>query len=181
MRSPTLTAVLAFVTATSAGAPRLALAQAPAVAPPSPPHRIVISTLVNQADGAALDFQGGECEVDTDGRAMTCEFQQVFLTASPLDANTCLVTTNRYVRRFQQTAARIWLSRDEPVGACGVEEQATLTDEGDGRRWSLEQRKVVTRPEAAGCKAPAPAPEVLSWRNARRPLPCRFVQPGALR
>ena len=181
MRASISTAVLAFVTATSAGCSRPALAQASAAAAPSAPQRLVIAALVSQTDSAALDFQGGECEVEADGRAMTCEFQQVFLTASPLDGNTCLVTTNRYARRFQQTSARTWFSRDEPVGACGIEEQATLTDEGDGRRWSLEQRKVVTRPGAAGCPAPPPPPEVLSWRNARRPLPCRFVQPGALR
>lgn len=142
---------------------------------------VVIASLANDTNPADLDFQGGECELDGAGRTMTCEFQQVFLTRSPLDAQTCLVTTNRYARTFEKSAERVWVSREGPTGPCGIIDIATLTDEGSGRRWTLEERKTVTRREAASCAGPEPKPEVLSWRSARRPLPCRFVQPGALR
>jgi hypothetical protein len=56
----------------------------------------------------------------------------------------------------------------------------TLQD-GGGVRWTMEVRKVVTRKNAApSCAAAAEPPETLSWQNLRRPLPCRFVQPGGL-
>lgn len=142
---------------------------------------VVIASLANDTNPSDLDFQGGECELDSAGRTLTCDFQQVFLTRSPLDAETCLVTTNRYARTFEKSADSVWVSREGPTGPCGILNVTTLTDEGNGRRWTLEERKTVTRRENASCAGPEPKPEVLSWRSARRPLPCRFVQPGALR
>jgi hypothetical protein len=54
----------------------------------------------------------------------------------------------------------------------------TLHDDG-GVRWTMEVRKVVTRKDAAPmCRQIDERPEALSWQNIRRPLPCRFVQPG---
>jgi len=145
------------------------------------PSRLVIGALVNEAEGAILDLQGGECEVASSDGSMTCEFQQVFLTPAPADAQTCLVTTNRYARTFQKSGDRTWTSRDEPTGPCGMVDEAILIDEGDQRRWRLEQRKIITRRDTAACQTTSPPPEVLSWRRARRALPCRFIQPGALR
>jgi hypothetical protein len=60
---------------------------------PSRSH-VVIPFLANASKPADLDFEGAECEVA--GDRMTCTFQQVFLTASPVTPDTCLVTTNRY-------------------------------------------------------------------------------------
>jgi hypothetical protein len=34
--------------------------------------------------------------------------------------------------------------------------------------------------EDAACATVETAPETFSWQNIRRPLPCRFVQPGGL-
>ena len=112
---------------------------------------------------------------------MECGFQQVFLTISPLDPLTCLVTTNQYARRFQKQSPTRWVSSEGPAGECGLLDVATLEDEGNMIHWSLEMKKVVTRKDLASCSRGQPPAERLSWRNARRPLPCRFVEPGALR
>jgi hypothetical protein len=148
---------------------------------PSAASRVVIASLANDTNPLDLDFQGGECEIGSSGRTMDCEFQQVFLTISPLEAQTCLVTTNRYARTFEKTAEHVWVSREGPTGPCGMLDVSTLTDEGGGRRWMLEQRQTMTRKDSASCSGPDPKPEVLTWRSVRRPLPCRFVRPGALR
>lgn len=140
---------------------------------------VTIPFLANATKPADLDFEGGECDVDRTGRTMTCEFQQVFLTASPLDADTCLVTTNRYERAFQKETDTRWVSREKPTGVCGVVDTVTLQDDG-GVRWTMEMRKVITKPGSATCPAVNEPPEVLSWQNLRRPLSCRFLQPGAL-
>ncbi len=141
---------------------------------------LTIPVLANATKPADLDFQSGECEVEPSGLRMQCAFEQVFLTASPLNADTCLVTTNRYELRFDKQAEGRWISREGPEGACGIVDETTLRDEG-GVRWTLENRKVVTTPRgAAACGQVDQAVETLSWQNVRRPLPCRFVQPGAL-
>lgn len=145
----------------------------------SPPH-VVIPFLANATKPADLDFQGGECEVETGGASMSCTFQQVFLTTSAAAPDTCLVTTNRYDRVFRRESATRWISTEGPDGVCGVLDVATLLDEG-GVRWTMEIRKRATKKDAsAACRADDPQPEVLSWQNIRRPLPCRFVQPGGL-
>ena len=89
-----------------------------------------------------------------------------------------LLTTNRYERTFQHERAGKWVSTQGPDGACGVIDVATLSD-GGGVRWTMEIRKTVTTREAADCKVDEPLVQ-LGWQNIRRPLPCRFVQPGAL-
>jgi hypothetical protein len=90
------------------------------------------------------------------------------------------VTTNRYARTFQRDGERRWVSRDTPAGVCGVTEVMTLQDDG-GVRWTMETKKVVTRKNAApSCAAAEEPPETSSWQNLRRPLPCKFVQPGGL-
>jgi hypothetical protein len=43
----------------------------------------------------------------------------------------------------------------------------------------METKKAATKKDAA-CRALEGEPETLSWQNLRRPLPCRFVQPGGL-
>jgi hypothetical protein len=141
--------------------------------------RIVIPFLANATRPSALEFEGAECEMNGGRTTLRCEFQQVFLTTSDIVPDTCLVTTNRYDKTFRRDAPGIWVSSGIPSGACGAMEVTTLRDEG-GVRWTLEMKKVVTRKNAAAsCAAEEPG-EVLSWQSLRRPLPCRFVQPGGL-
>jgi hypothetical protein len=171
--------VMGMMLVACAAAPDPAHAQAAAIAPPA--NRVVIAALANAISPADLDYQGAECEINEAGTRMECGFQQVFLTMSPLDAQTCLITTNQYSRTFDKQSATRWVSIDGPDGECGLLDVATLEDEGNMIHWSLEMKTVRTRTDLASCKGELPAAEVLSWRNVRRPLPCRFVQPGALR
>jgi hypothetical protein len=146
---------------------------------PAPSH-VVIPFLANATKPADLDFEGGECELDTSGNAMMCTFQQVFLTTSAVAPDTCLITTNSYEREFRREAAGRWVSSEGPHGECGVLDVATLRDEG-GVRWTMETRKLVTKKDASpACQAADIQFETFSWQNVRRPLPCRFVQPGGL-
>jgi hypothetical protein len=90
------------------------------------------------------------------------------------------VTTNRYAKTFVRGGAGRWVSSEIPAGVCGVSEVVTLQD-GGGVRWTLETKKLVTRRNAApSCAGPEEPAETLSWQNLRRPLPCKFVQPGGL-
>jgi hypothetical protein len=144
----------------------------------SPTH-VAIPFLANATKPADLDFEGGECERDATGNRMDCTFQQVFLTTSPVAPDTCLVTTNRYERAFHRETASRWVSTEGPEGVCGLLDVATLQDDG-GVRWTMETHKVVTEKGAAACQAFDTQQEILSWQNIRRPLPCKFVQPGGL-
>jgi hypothetical protein len=149
-------------------------------AQPPPDSHVVIPFLANAAKPSALEFEGGECEKNRTGTTLRCEFQQVFLTTSDRAPDTCLVTTNRYEKTFVKDTGGRWISSGGPAGACGVIDVVTLTDEG-GVRWTMEMKKVVTRRNAAAsCAGAEEPPETLSWQNLRRPLPCRFVQPGGL-
>ena len=117
---------------------------------------------------------------------MECVFEQAFLTTTSVAPDTCLITTNRYQRTFKQedTGTRVastssrWISTEGPAGNCGVLDVATLQYDG-GIKWTMEMRKVVTKKDAS-CRAIEGESETMSWQNLRRPLPCRFVQPGAL-
>ncbi len=150
-------------------------------APASPASHVTIPFLANATRPADLDFEGGECDVDAAGTTLDCQFQQVLLTTTPLAAQTCMVTTNRYERAFKKDAPGRWISTEGPDGICGVLDVHTLRDEG-GVRWTLEMRKQVMRKDAAPeCRQIDEQPEILSWQNVRRPLPCTFVQPGGLR
>jgi len=142
--------------------------------------------LANATKPDDLDFQGCECELDSSRTAMECVFQQAFLTTSSVAPDTCLITTNRYQRTFhkespgrQGTSTTRWVSTEGPEGDCGLLDVATLQYDG-GIKWTMETRKVATRKTAA-CRAVEGASEMLSWQNLRRPLPCKFVQPGGLR
>jgi hypothetical protein len=151
-------------------------AQAPT---PSPSH-VVIPFLANATKPTDLEFEGAECNVDAAGRRMTCAFQQLFLTTSQLAPETCLVTTNRYERVFRLDSPNHWTSTEGPQGVCGLLDIATLQDDG-GVRWTMELRKEVTKKDGgAACQTMEVKPEVYSWQNIRRSLPCKFVQPGAL-
>jgi len=141
---------------------------------------VTIPFLANATRPGDLDFQAGECDVNRAGTTMTCRFQQVFLTTSGAPADTCLITTNRYDRVFRKQANGQWISTEGPEGPCGVNDVATLRDEG-GVRWTMNIRKAATRKDAPPeCRSVDDTAEVLSWQNLRRPLPCRFVQPGGL-
>jgi hypothetical protein len=179
-RSVHLIRPLALLCATIAGvssaAPTVAQSRGDGAA-----SRLVIAMLANDTHPADLDFQGGECEVEGTGRSMECVFQQVFLTIAPFDPQTCLVTTNRYERRFEKQSDAVWVSREGPDGPCAVLDIATLRDEGNGVRWSLELRKTFTDRSVPECRSDEAPVETFSWKNVRRPLPCRFVQPGAVR
>jgi hypothetical protein len=156
-------------------------AQTPfAQAPAASRSRVVIPFLANATKSAALEFEGAECDVDASGTRMVCAFQQLFLTTSPMAPDTCLVTTNRYDRIFLRDAPNHWTSSEGPEGVCGLLDVATLQDDG-GVRWTMELKKEVTKKEAsAACLTMNVQPEVFSWRNIRRPLPCKNVQPGGL-
>jgi hypothetical protein len=144
------------------------------------PSHVVIPFLANATRSTDLDFEGGECELDTSGNGMACTFQQVFLTTSAFAPDNCLITTNRYERAFRRDTASRWVSTEGPEGVCGLLDVATLQDDG-GVRWTMETHKVVTKKDASStCQAYDTQPEMLSWQNIRRPLPCRFVQPGGL-
>jgi hypothetical protein len=148
-------------------------------AQPAPGSHVVIPFLANAAKPSALEFEGAECEANRAGTTLRCEFQQVFLTTAEVP-DTCLITTNRYQKTFQRETTGRWVSSDAPAGVCGVMEVVTLQD-GGGVRWTMELKKVVTRKNAAAsCAAAEEPPETLTWQNLRRPLPCKFVQPGAL-
>lgn len=155
-----------------------AIAQVKLSSPPS--SHVVIPFLADSSKPTALEFEGGECDLDATGSAMECTFQQVFLTTSGFAPDTCLITTNRYQRAFRRDAPSRWVSREGPAGACGVVEVVTLRDEG-GVKWTMETRRVKTTKDAApSCRTPEEPAEILSWQNLRRALPCKFVQPGAL-
>jgi hypothetical protein len=147
---------------------------------------VVIPLLANATRPSDLDFQGGECELDPGRTTMECVFQQAFLTTSSVAPDTCLITTNRYQRTFRrQTAAggtafapARWVSTEGPEGDCGMLDVATLQYDG-GVKWTMETKKVATKKDAA-CRALEGESETLSWQNLRRPLPCKFVQPGGL-
>jgi hypothetical protein len=145
--------------------------------------------LANATRPGDLDFQGGECELDAGGTAMECVFQQAFLTTAAEAPDTCLITTNRYQRTFRREAApdagrgaastsTRWISTEGPTGECQVLDVATLQYDG-GIKWTMEMRQVATKKDAS-CRALESESETLSWQNLRRPLPCKFVQPGGL-
>jgi len=149
------------------------------IAAPRPGH-VTIPFLANASKPVDLEFEGAECDIDASGSRMTCAFQQLFLTTSSVAPDTCLVTTNRYDRVFRRDSPNQWVSREGPEGACGLLDVATLTDDG-GVKWTMELKKEVTRKEGSvACLTMKVQPEVFSWRNIRRPLPCRNIQPGAL-
>ncbi len=141
---------------------------------------VIIPSLANATRPSDLDFEAGECDLDESGAAMDCLFQQVFLTVALFDANLCLVTTNRYERRFVKQNDGSWLSQEGPEGDCGVTDVAILRREGEGARWTMELRKASTRTDLAACRGLDTQPEILSWQNVRRTLPCKYVEPGAM-
>jgi hypothetical protein len=139
---------------------------------------VTIPFLANATKPAALEFEGAECDVA--GDRMTCAFEQLFLTTSPTVPDTCLATTNSYDRVFRRDSPTHWTSIEGPTGICGVLDVVTLQDDG-GVRWTMELKKEVTKKDASfACVTMTVQPETLSWQNIRRPLPCRFVQPGGL-
>ena len=140
---------------------------------------VVIPFLANATKPEALEFEGGECDLDAAGNSMDCIFQQLFLTRSDVAPDTCLVTTNRYQRVFQRDSPNRWISKEGPEGPCGVVDMVTLRDDG-GVRWTMETRRILTVKDDAACRAPDGPAEILGWQNIRRSLPCRFVQPAAL-
>ena len=146
---------------------------------PQPSH-ITIPSLANATKPLDLEFEAAECDVHRSGTTMQCRFQQVFLTPAAFDAQTCLITTSGYERIFQKQTDGLWLSRSAPEGACGLVENITLQNDG-GAMWTMETRKAATKKDAApSCRTAPDAFEALSWQNVRRPLTCRFIQPGAM-
>ncbi len=147
---------------------------------PSTPGHVTIPFLANASKPAALEFEGAECDVEAGGSRMTCAFQQLFLTMSPVAPDTCLVTTNRYDRVFLRDSPNRWTNREGPEGTCGLLDVVTLTNEG-GLKWTMElKQEVLRKGGSAACLTMKPEAEVFSWQNIRRPLPCANVQPGAL-
>jgi hypothetical protein len=145
-----------------------------------PQRHVVIASLANASKPSDLDYQAGECDMDPLGKSMGCVFQQVFLNVARFDAETCLITTNRYELTFQKQVDGRWVSNEGPAGDCGVMDVTTLENTG-GARWTMDTRKSVSRKDASpSCREIDETPEILSWQNVRRNLPCKFVQPGAM-
>ena len=143
-----------------------AVAQVNRSSPPA--SHVVIPFLADPSKPAALDFEGGECDLDAAGNAMECTFQQVFLTTSGIAPDTCLITTNRYQRAFRRDAPGRWVSREGPAGVCGVVEVVTLRDEG-GVRWTMETRKIATTKDASpSCRTPDEPAEVLELAESAK-------------
>jgi hypothetical protein len=141
--------------------------------------QVTIPFLANASRPTDLDFEAAECDVAEDGQTMACEFQQVLLSVSDIVPETCMIVTNRYELTFRKQTPTRWVSNEGPTGACGVINVATLQDDG-GVRWIKETRKVLTnRNGSESCSLLDERPEVLSWQQLRRPLPCRFIQPAA--
>jgi hypothetical protein len=67
------------------------------------------------------------------------------------------------------------------MGVCGIIE--ITTPEQDRQvtgHWTMNSRKVVTNKTANDfCKAfDAEQPEELTWKDTKRPLPCKFIMPA---
>jgi hypothetical protein len=156
---------------------QIGMAQPP---PMQPGAVLTIPYLANATRPSDLDFAAAQCDVEADGRQMTCRFRQVFVTQTSFDPTACVLTTNGYERTFRATTSTQWVSETPPDGECGIVETTTLED-GGGTRWTMTIRK--SAPSAAGthCQAQAAATtEVYDWRGVRRALPCRSIQPGAI-
>ena len=166
----------ALVAIVALSCPRVASAQGSGLTPSS---HIVIPFLASTTKPDDLGFEGAECDVDAAASRMNCEFQQVFLTTSDVAAGTCLVTTNRYQLAFRRLPDATWVSTEGPTGACGMLNAVTLKDDG-GVRWTMSVRRSASRRDSPACRAIEDSVDTLSWQNLRRPLPCRFVQPGGL-
>src|SRR5436190_21662768 len=67
-----------------------------------------------------LSFEAAECDVDRLRDVLSCRFQQVIFTPSPLAPDTCLVSTNGYERTFTKRSASEWISVGKPSEPCGV-------------------------------------------------------------
>lgn len=162
MRVLVLGALLSVPVFVSALQPQTTRVQIPALAKPS-----------------ALDFEGGEC--NRTGDTMACTFQQVFLRQLVGD-DACQIITNRYELTFARQSATRWVSTRGPTGTCGVVATTTLEEEpkGAASHWTLTANNTITNRDAnKSCKALADAdePEVLTSRDTKRPLSCKFVVP----
>jgi hypothetical protein len=90
--------------------------------------------------------------------------------------------TNRYELTFRRQSATRWVSNAGPNGLCGVIEITTLEEDpqGSGLLWTMNSRKVLTNKNANDfCRAlDNEPPDDLTWRDTKRPLPCKFVVPA---
>ena len=115
---------------------------------------------------------------------MTCTFQQVLLNQSGIPSDTCQIITNRYEMTFKSQGPRRWVSNEGPNGACGIVEVTTLEEDprGGGILWTMDSQKIVTNRNANElCKVfDNEPPDHLTWRDPKRPLPCKFIVPGVI-
>ena len=139
---------------------------------------ITIPSLANASRPNDLDFTAGECDVDA-----ARQDDGVRVPAGVLDV---VATRHLHLPRHDEPLRAHVRARERdaldraargPLDACGVLDIATL-DNGGATRWTMELREEVTAKDAR-CRAPA-APEILSWQNVIRPLPCTRIQPGAM-
>jgi hypothetical protein len=145
-----------------------------------PERRLTIPYLANDSKPQDLDFAAAECDLAQDGQRMDCRFRQVFVTTASHDATACVITSNGYALPFDKVSATRWVSVGAPDGVCGVVETTTL-DDGGGTRWTMTIRRAATGDiDRDECRARPVESEVYSWKNVRRPLPCRTIQPGAI-
>ena len=149
------------------------------VSPQNAPSSHVV--IANLAKPGELDFEGGTCDRAND--TMRCTFQQVLLRHAT-GSDTCEIITNRYDLAFQRQTATRWVSNEGPSGACGVIEITTVQQEpqGGGVLWTMTSQKIVTNKNVNDLwKAFDGEPrEDLTWKDAKRPLPCKFIVPGLI-
>ena len=148
---------------------------------------MTIPFLANATKPTDLEFEGAECDVDASGNRMTCAFQQLFLTTSPLAPDTCLVTTNRYDRVFQRDSSSHWTSTEGPgrrlrtarrghaTGRRRRQVDAGVEEDGDeaGRGSSLSDGRYDARDLQL---AEHPTLAALQVRPARRRYAVEFRQ-----
>ena len=124
-----------------------------------------------------IEFAAAECDVREDDREMACRFRQIFITVASIDATACVITTNWYEANFRRDTPSRWVSAGAPTGDCGFVETTTLED-GGGTRWTMTVGKAPTKGADRACQSDPP--QVYSWRDIKRKLPCTTIQPGAI-
>ena len=153
-----------------------------AMSQPAVPTHIALMPMANGSNPADLDFQGGSCDITSNGEGLACSFQQVFLSPVPEDPATCRIVTNRYEQSFKKQDERRWVSVDPPQGPCG---QTTVTTiERDEKSLAAFWRVAITIKRVATAGGTQCAvddlPETLRSTSDRRPLGCTFVVAASL-
>jgi hypothetical protein len=150
------------------------------------PGRITVMPMANLSRPADLDFQGGSCDINAAGTAMTCAFQQVLIAPSPEDPATCRIVTNHYTQTFSKQGDRGWVNSEGPNGSCGTVTETTI--EQDARSlaafWrvtmSVRKRSTARSADGSRCGGADEPPETLTSTDVKRPLRCTSIVAASL-